>query len=176
MAPSCGCWLNTSHLTQSPDHSKACGRRRVITPVVGLWTSCLLTSLTSLYPRCSVAVSPAFLSLHQSHGPQGLPVAYCWNTCAGRPPPPVTTPLPSIHLHGDRLAIFVYVAQLVPAAMVRRFASFDLARTERICSDRISCCDQVTTPPPPPPPPPPLQLRACRRRSVCSFVGVQPPS
>lgn len=88
----------------------------------------------------------------------------------------MTTPLPSIHLHGDRLAIFVHIAQLVPAAMVRRFPSFDLARwkrTERICSDRISCCDQVITPPPPPPPP--LQLRACRRRSVCSFVGVQPP-
>lgn len=109
---------------------------------------------TGLYPRCSVAVPLSFLPLHQSHGSQRLPVVSSQNIRAMRPPPPVATPLPSVHLHADWLAVFIYKVQLVRAATARWFARFDLQRWERTdllrwdggCSDRL--CGSVGVRPP----------------------------
>lgn len=92
--------------------------------------STLSRSLPSLLP-CTVAILLAFLSLHQSHGSQGLPVSLCWPAalrCATRPPLPVTAPPSSFHLHSDRLAILIHEVQLLPASVSRRFVSLGLMR------------------------------------------------
>lgn len=87
---------------------------------------------------CTVAVSLAFLSLHQSHGSQGLPVSFCRGIaldCTVRPPPPMATPPPSLHLHGDWLAILIHKVQLLPVAVMGTFMFLCLAEREKCRSE-----------------------------------------
>lgn len=81
------------------------------------------------YVPCSVAISLTFLSLHQPHGSQGLPVSLGGDAalkCTMGPSPPVTVPPFSFDLHSDRLAILVHIVKLLSVSVVSRFTSFSL--------------------------------------------------
>lgn len=97
------------------------------------------------YRPCTVAVSLAFVSLHQSHDSQGLPVSFCWSAALHRTtrlPPPVATPPSPLHLHSDWLAILVHKVQLLSVSVMRRFMSLGLTRrnmTKKEIRGKVAC-------------------------------------
>lgn len=96
-----------------------------------------LSCKTPQYLPCTVAVSLAFLTLHQPHGSQGLPVSLCWSTAFNSTvgsPPPMTTPPSTFSLHSDWLAILIHIVYLFTVSVTRRFMSLGLVRHVRVWS------------------------------------------